>query len=208
MRPLIGVFLFATSVLAGTIYDNGTPLTDPNLACRPSCPEITTSVGGSVFRLLSDADVTGFEFWTFQLPGAYSGGTLMWQISTDNSGSPASRLDSGTFTLSQDQVQSNVSVAGFGPLIEYSNVVTTGSLSANPLHAQQDYYLDISDTSGVDKVGIFWATSGPGALAFQIDGTSDIPINDVPEPATGLLFASGLLCILAGRSWFLRRASI
>ncbi len=52
------------------------------------------------------------------------------------------------------------------------------------------YFLDISDTSGRDSFGIFWATSSPESLAFQLYGTGNTP-PPAPEPGTWALLASG-----------------
>ena len=153
-----------------------------------------------MFTLPLNSTLTQVQFETFQLAGVYNGGALNWQIDADNSGSPGSTIGSGTFTLSQNLIQSNVFVAGFGPLIEYSNVFDLSSLSATPLPAQ-NYFLQLSDTSRVDQLGLFWATSGSG-LAFQIDGTSNDPVNNTPEPASVVLFASGLIAILAFQGRF------
>jgi hypothetical protein len=208
MRTLVAAFLFSTSMWAGTIFDNGGPITDPNLACGPSCPELTTSIGLGAFDLLPGSMIAQVEFWTFQLPGAYNDGMLNWQIDADISGSPGTMMGSGTFGLSSNQVKTDVFVAGFGPMTEYATTFTTPSLSAIPLSGQ-NYFLKISDTSGADRLGIFWATSGPGTLAFQIDGiNSDAPTNNVPEPGTAVLFASGVFCILACRNWLRKRISV
>jgi hypothetical protein len=208
MRTLVATLLFSTSMWAGTIFDNGAPITNPSLACGPSCPELTTSIGSGVFNLLPGSMIAQVEFWTFQLPGAYNGGMLNWQIDVDNSGSPGTVVGSGKFLLSENQVQTNVMVNDFGPMVEYANIFTTSALSAIPLSGQ-NYFLQISDTSGVDKLGVFWATSGPGTLAFQIDGVdSDTPTSNVPEPGTAVLLGSGVLGILARRSWLRKRMSV
>src|SRR5580700_8374309 len=144
MRLLAGVFLLALSpgVWAGTIFDNGAPITDPNSDCSPSCPELTSSVGSGVFNLSADSIVTGVQFWTFQLPGVYNGGTLDWEIVADDSGSPGLEIGSGTFALSQSFVADDISVAGYGPLTEYANDFTVNNLAIDP--PPQNYFLDIS----------------------------------------------------------------
>jgi hypothetical protein len=169
---------------------------------------LTSSVGSGLFSLLMDSTVTGVQFWTFQLPGVYNGGTLDWQIDADDSGSPGALIGSGTFTLSESLVANGVFVAGFGPLTEYVNDFTIGDLAINPATPPENYFLDIADTSGVDDFGIFWATSAPGALALQIDGTNNIPPTLFsPEPGSIVLFASGLAGIFARRAWLRKRSS-
>src|ERR1700691_4299114 len=117
------------AVWANTIFNNGTPVTDPNSDCSPSCTELTTSVGSGEFSLPADATVTDIDFWTFQLPGAYDGGALTWSIYTDDSGSQGSLVGSGDFTLSQTDLNDDISVAQFGPLTEYQNAFTIPDLN-------------------------------------------------------------------------------
>jgi hypothetical protein len=58
---------------------------------------------------------------------------------------------------------------------------------------KKTYYLDISDSSGQDTFGIFWATSNVDTLAFELTG---IPAS-VPEPTTFVLLGAGLAGVLA-----------
>jgi hypothetical protein len=195
MRLVLGVILVSSmpAVWADTIFTNGAPITDPNSDCSPSCTELTTRTGSGVFSLPADATITEIDFWTFQLPDAYDGGALSWGIYADNSGSQGSLVGFGDFTLSQTDLDDDISVAQFGPLTEYQNTFTIPDL--NP--SAGNYFLDIADMSGKDGFGIFWATSGPGALAFQVDGTVDPPDPQTPELASVWLLASGLACVLA-----------
>ena len=197
MRFLLSALLLTPCIWADLIVNNGTPITIPDQACSPFCRELTSSVGSGSFHLFSDSTLTEIQFWTFQLPGAYNGGTLNWQIAA-NSGFVDPVLGSGTFTLSQQMVRDDIKVAGFGPMFEYENVLSIDNLAIHPA-AGQTFSFSIWDTSEVDKLGIFWATSGPNSPAFQIDGTSDGPISPQPEPATFWPLATGLACVVAYR---------
>jgi hypothetical protein len=193
---------------AGTIFDNGLPITDPNLDCRSSCPVLTLSVGSGIFVLDSEATISGVQFYTFQVPGAYKGGTLDWAMYTDNSGVQGSLLESGSFLLSQTELDNDISVASYGPLIEYENDFTIHNLLVNPSPAPQNYFLDITDMNGGDGFGIFWATSGPNTLAFQLDGTVSSDSIATPEPAVPYLLIIGMVSALAYRTWPRKRTSI
>jgi hypothetical protein len=190
MRTLLaGLLLCFGSTVWGspiTVYNNGAPITDPNSDCSSACPDIATSAGIAGFTLSSQADVTGVEFWTLQSPNSYHGGALTWEICLDNTCSAGSILGEGNFTLSQAMMGA-VNVAGY-ETTEYQNNFSTGSLTLGP----QTYYLDISDHSGVDSFGVFWATSNPNTLAFELTGLPEV----VPEPATLVLLAAGLAGIL------------
>jgi hypothetical protein len=192
---------------AGTIFDNGLPITDPNLDCSPSCPVLTVGVGSGIFVLDSEATISGVQFYTFQAQGAYNGGTLDWAMYTDNSGVPGSLLESGSFLLSEIDLN-DVSVAGYASLIEYENDFTIHNLLVNPSPAPQTYFLDITDMNGGDGFGIYWATSGPNTLAFQLDGTVSSDSIATPEPAVPYLLIIGMVSALAYRTWLRKRTSI
>jgi hypothetical protein len=184
MRILLAGLLFccASTVWGSTIYNNGAPITDPNSDCSSACPDISTSMAIASFTLPSVSSLTGAEFWTLQSPDSYHGGTLTWQICLDDSCSAGSIVGSGNFTLSQTDM-GFVDVAGYDTT-EYQNKFSIDNLTLGA----QTYYLDISDHSGVDSFGIFWATSNTDTLAFQLDGS---PLT-IPEPATFMLLAAGL----------------
>ena len=187
MRILLAGLLFccASTVWGSTIYNNGTPVTDPNSDCSSACPDIATSMAVASFTLPSLSSLTGVEFWTLQSPNSYHGGALTWQICLDDSCSTGSILGSGNFTLSQANL-GFVDVAGYNTT-EYQNNFSTGNLTLGA----QTYYLDIADHSGVDSFGIFWATSNPDTLAFELTGT---PLA-IPEPGTFMLLAGGLAAL-------------
>jgi hypothetical protein len=193
MRILLaGLLLSLASVASGspiTIYSNGMPITDPNTDCSSVCPDLATGVGEGVFTMPFGATLTNVEFWTLQAPDSYKNGALTWQICLEKSCLPGSILSSGNFFLSEATV-GFVNVAGFGTN-EFDNTFPVGNLSLGP----QTYYLDIFDSSGKDTFGVFWATSNPDTLAFELTGTPD----SVPEPTTFVLLGAGLAGLLALR---------
>ena len=193
---LVPVVLWAAAPLAwaGIIYDSGAPITDSTLACQPVCQGVPTSIGEGVLTLQTDATITGVQFWTFQFAGSYQGGTLDWHIYQDNGGSQGSLIGSGTFVLSETLI-GDVNVDG-ADLVEYENDFTISSLFMDPA-SPQTYFLDLSDSSGIDHTGTYWATSGYGIQAFQIDGTPD----PAPEPSTFLLLAGGVAVLFGRRAW-------
>ena len=189
----------APAAWASSIFTTGVAITDPNSDCSSSCTELTTEVGSATFTLVGNTTITGIDFSTFQLAGAYNGGTLDWGIYADNSGVQGLLLGSGASKLSQTEINPNVMVAGFGPLAEYQNSFTVNNLSLDPSPAPENYFLDIWDPSGVDEFGIFWATSGLNTQAFQLDGTGNAdPPAPTPEPGSLALVAIGV-ALLAGR---------
>ena len=214
MRPRFALLLLLLSpaAWAGMIYDNGLPVTSSTLACASVCPDLVTGVGRGVFTLLSDATLASARFWTFQVPGAYNGGTLGWGIYLDNSGTQGSLIGSGTFCLSSNAacisqtLLGAVNVAGLN-LNEYQNDFAIPSLAIHAASHPQSYFLNLSDTSGLDTFGNFWATSGQNILAFQLSGTgTNGPIQPAPEPATFVLLAGGLALVIARHAWLQRRA--
>ncbi len=187
---------------ATTVYDNGAPVA----ACSPVCPELTTGTGHGIFTLSADTILTDIRFWTLQtpapqlpLPPIYNLGVLTWQIFEDNGGVQGALIGSNTFTLTQKPV-ATVSVSGLF-LDEFENNFSVPNISFH-LSSPQSYFLNITDTSGKDGFGIFWASSGENSLAFLLMGSgNDVP-NDpsTPEPSTvGLLAAGTLACVAARR---------
>lgn len=186
------------------IYDNGTPLTTPGVACVSTCPELTSLLGAGVFALQSDSVITSVRFWTFEFDNSYHNGSLTWQIFQDNGGVQGSSLGNGSFTLSHDMA-TLVDIGGL-QVTEYQNDFTVPSLDINPA-SPQSYFLDIQDPSAPpDTFGIFWATSAPDTLAFQLTGTGNLPINDpVPEPSSITLVALAVGSFYLGRKRLVRR---
>lgn len=195
---LIGLMLsISTAAWSGTItvYDNGSPNTNPTSDCTALCPELVSGFGAGAFTLPSSVVISGVQFWTLQAPNSYQGGDLRWQICLDDTCSAGSSLGSGSFMLTQD-IQGDVNVAGYSAA-EYQNDFAVADLSISPSSPSQNFFLNISDPSGKDNFGIFWATSGANTLAFQLTGT--VIDQAVPEPATLVLMAGALAGIFIRR---------
>ena len=189
---------FAAS--ATTVYDSGAPVA----ACFPVCPELTTGTGHGIFTLGADTIVTDIRFWTLQTPApptVYNGGALTWQIFVDNGGVEGALIASNTFTLFQTP-HGQVGVSGL-TLDEFENNFSVPNITFH-LTSPESYFLDITDTSGKDAFGIFWAGSGENSLAFQLmgsgNGNNAPPDPSAPEPSTVLLLAAGTaVCVAASR---------
>lgn len=184
----------SSSLYASTIYDNGLPITNPASDCSSLCPDLVTSTGIGVFTLQANSVLMGVQFWTFESPGSYNGGTLNWGIYSDNSGVAGPLIGSGTFTLSENML-GTVSVAGY-TTDEFATNFVVNSLPINPPSSPQNYFLEVFDHSPQDTFGIFWATSGQDTLSFQLLGTGNNVIEaQAPEPGAWWLVGSGLVCV-------------
>lgn len=184
---------FPVSANTVVIYGlNQTPITD----CSPVCPDLTTQGGEGFFGLATSQTITGIQFWTFEEPGAYVGGTLDWAIYVDSAGVHGPLAGQGTFTMESRTTAIGValSVAGI-EVTQYQNLV---SISPLPVSGSlQGYFLDLWEVQPpVDHFGVFWARSSSTAMAFQLLGTDEAP--SVPEPGTSWLLVCGLLPGVAG----------
>uniref|UniRef100_Q01XH0 Ice-binding protein C-terminal domain-containing protein n=1 Tax=Solibacter usitatus (strain Ellin6076) TaxID=234267 RepID=Q01XH0_SOLUE len=197
LLPAILFMCLPVAASATTIFDNGAPVA----ACFPVCPELTTGTGTGIFTLTADTILTDIRFWTLQTPAppsVYNGGNLTWQIFADNGGVQGALIASNSFKLSQTP-GGQVSVSGLG-LDQFENDFSVPNVTFH-LSSPQSYFLDITDTSGKDAFGIFWAGSGENMLAFQLMGSGNnvTPDPSSPEPSTILLFAAGIAACVAAR---------
>jgi hypothetical protein len=196
LLPVVFFVCLPLAASAATIYDNGAP----DGVCSPVCPDLTSGIGHGIFTLVADTIVTDIRFWTLQFPAAYNGGTLTWRIFADNSGAEGALIASNTFKLSQTSL-GQVSVSGT-TLNEFENDFSVPNVTFS-LTSPQSYFLDITDTSGKDGFGIFWASSGESSLAFQLMGSGNVfpdpPDPSAPEPSTVLLLAAGVPAYVAAR---------
>jgi hypothetical protein len=200
LLPVIFLMCLPLAASATTVYDDGAPIA----ACSPVCPDLTSGIGHGIFTLVADTIVTDIRFWTLQFPAppaVYNGGTLTWQIFVDNGGVEGALIASNTFKLSQTPL-GQVSVSGT-TLDEFENDFSVPDITFH-LTSPQSYFLDITDTSGKDTFGIFWASSGENSLAFQLMGSGNNvlpgpPDPSAPEPSTMLLLAAGVPACVAAR---------
>jgi len=181
-----------------------TTVVRPSPPAFRSGPELTTGTGHGIFTLGADTIVTDIRFWTLQTPApptVYNGGALTWQIFVDNGGVEGALIASNTFTLFQTP-HGQVGVSGL-TLDEFENNFSVPNITFH-LTSPESYFLDITDTSGKDAFGIFWAGSGENSLAFQLmgsgNGNNAPPDPSAPEPSTVLLLAAGTaVCVAASR---------
>ncbi len=197
LLPVVFFVWLPLTASATTVYDNGAPVA----TCSPVCPELTTGTGHGIFTLSADTILTDVRFWTLQTPAppaVYNGGALTWQIFVDNGGVEGALIASNNFTLSQTP-GAQVSVSGLS-LDEFENNFSVPNITFH-LTSPQSYFLDITDKSGKDVFGLFWAGSGENSLAFQLMGSGNNvpPDPSTPEPATALLLAAGTAACVAAR---------
>ena len=200
LLPAVLLMWLSLVASATTIYDNGAPVA----ACPGGCPELTTGTGHGIFTLTGDTILTGIRFWTLQTPApptVYNGGALTWTVLADNGGVEGAIIASNTFQLSQIP-GGQVSVSGL-TLDGFENDFLVLNITFH-VASPQSYFLDITDTSGKDAFGIFWARSGESSLAFQLMGSGNNVTPDpgdpsAPEPSTVLLLAAGAPAYLAAR---------
>jgi hypothetical protein len=164
----------------------------PDMECTNGCPDLTTSTGQAVFDLASAGNITGVQFWTYELAGAYNDGTLDWAVYLDVSNAQGALEGQGTFNMDTRPAGTDVSIAGI-PLVEFQNNFTISPLNVS---GSQNYFLDLWDPSGLDGPGIYWAKSSDTAMAFELFGTLDG--TGAPEPGSFAMLAGGLLLGVVG----------
>ena len=135
MQQIIGEFRFGYVLLplqssAATITygANNTPDTNPNTACAPTCPELTTAAGRGVFSLVSTTTIEAVTFWTVESQGAYLGGLFNWRILADVNNAPGALFGSGQFSLTPHNSTGTVQVAGLtldGFRNDFARVITS-----------------------------------------------------------------------------------
>ena len=198
----------APSAQAQLIYDNGAPdWLDGN--------EMTQWIQAEDFTLTGAATVVGVRFWAISNVGDAWAGSAWYQFYSNSGGVPGALLASGSFVPTFASI-----TCGFSGCFQLDFDLGAG-LPLGP----GTYFLGLhnGDLSETGRREFYWATTGPNASgtgqedeapfgtggwfdngqqhAFQLYGGE----STVPEPATMLLLATGLVGLGAARMLRRRR---
>jgi hypothetical protein len=184
---------------AGNVYDNGAPnhQSGNNMGFAYQSEDFTLGAGTSI---------NAVSFWSLEEAGAYRG-SISWAIVGDSGGMP-------TGSILASGMQSSVTRTSLGSylgLTEYSNVFNLSS----PLALGSGTYWLVLHNGSFDDLGdpneFLWETTAANSTTRgmeSFDGgvtwTSNFnehafQVSAVPEPASVLMLAAGMLLVSALR---------
>jgi hypothetical protein len=190
--------LCGTAAQAAVLVSNA-----PNLAYGTN---MSFALVADDFSLGGTSDITGLRFWTLQSASTDYRGSVYWAIHGDSSGAPGAVLQSGTSTVAETPTGNT---AGFG----YDEYVIDIGVSFQLQAGTYWLALQNAPLGSSDPTEMLWEYSDTGGASgqyidFQGDGASwlDAGANhafeilgdgagQVPEPATVVLLAGGLLAV-------------